>query len=61
MAVLTGIGFTMSLFIGTLAFGDEAHTSAVRLGVIAGSLLSTVIGYTVLYAAGARRSEGALS
>ena len=38
MAVLTGIGFTMSLFIGTLAFGDEAHTSAVRLGVIAGSL-----------------------
>lgn len=40
MAVLTGIGFTMSLFIGTLAFDDEHLLTEVRLGVLAGSLLS---------------------
>ena len=51
MAVLTGVGFTMSLFIGTLAFSDEGQASAVRLGVLAGSLLSAVAGYLVLYIA----------
>ena len=39
MAILTGIGFTMSLFIGTLAFDDEAVLKQVRLGVLAASLL----------------------
>ena len=48
MAVLTGIGFTMSLFIGTLAFAAESRVSAIRLGVLAGSLLSAVVGYAVL-------------
>lgn len=42
MAILTGIGFTMSLFIGTLAFDDEAVLRQVRLGVLAASLLSGV-------------------
>lgn len=48
MAVLCGIGFTMSLFIGELAFDDHATQSAVRLGVLGGSLLSAVTGYLVI-------------
>jgi NhaA family Na+:H+ antiporter len=43
MAILTGIGFTMSLFIGTLAFDDEAILMQVRLGVLAASLLSGIV------------------
>jgi NhaA family Na+:H+ antiporter len=49
VAILGGIGFTMSLFIGTLAFEDNAVREAqVRLGVLAGSILSAVAGYGVL-------------
>ena len=49
VAVLGGIGFTMSLFIGSLAFADEATREAeVRLGVLAGSVLSAAVGYFVL-------------
>ncbi len=48
--VLCGIGFTMSLFIGSLAFGDtELHDMFdERLGIIVGSLLSGVTGYGIL-------------
>lgn len=48
MALTTGIGFTMSLFIGTLAFYDAEHQTAVRLGVLLGSLLSGIFAYLVL-------------
>lgn len=48
LACLTGIGFTMSLFIGTLAFEDLARIEAVKLGVLAGSLASGLIGVLVL-------------
>jgi Na+:H+ antiporter, NhaA family len=49
VAILGGIGFTMSLFIGTLAFEDDtAREAQVRLGVLAGSLLSAVAGWMVL-------------
>jgi NhaA family Na+:H+ antiporter len=48
MSLITGIGFTMSLFIGTLAFNDASNQTAVRLGVIIGSLLSGVTGYLLL-------------
>jgi len=48
MSLITGIGFTMSLFIGTLAFEDPQNQTFVRLGVILGSLLSGVIGYSLL-------------
>ncbi len=49
IALLAGIGFTMSLFIGQLAFpGDAALADAVRLGVLGGSLLSAVVGYALL-------------
>jgi NhaA family Na+:H+ antiporter len=47
-ALLAGIGFTMSLFIGTLAFPDAEHAAAVRLGVLSGSILSGLAGYTIL-------------
>ena len=50
VALLAGIGFTMSLFIGTLAFADPTHAAAVRIGVLAGSILSGLLGYAVLRA-----------
>jgi NhaA family Na+:H+ antiporter len=48
VSILGGIGFTMSLFIGTLAFADATHESQVRLGVLVGSLMSALVGYAVL-------------
>ncbi|MEM8988892.1 MAG: Na+/H+ antiporter NhaA [Pseudomonadota bacterium] len=48
VSLLAGIGFTMSLFIGTLAFSDPEHQNAVRLGVLSGSLLSGLAGVLVL-------------
>jgi NhaA family Na+:H+ antiporter len=45
---LAGIGFTMSLFIGTLAWDDGSHAAEIRLGVLVGSLLSAVAGIAVL-------------
>ncbi|MEQ1716668.1 MAG: Na+/H+ antiporter NhaA [Hyphomicrobium sp.] len=47
-SVLAGIGFTMSLFIGLLAFPDPALATYVRLGVLTGSLLSAIAGYLLL-------------
>lgn len=48
LACLAGIGFTMSLFIGGLSFADQAQMNAVRLGVLAGSAVSAIAGYTIL-------------
>ena len=48
VSVLGGIGFTMSLFIGTLAFTTHEAAAEVRIGVLAGSLLSAVAGYMIL-------------
>ncbi len=58
VALLTGIGFTMSLFIGSLAFerGQFDYLAATRVGVLTGSLLSAVLGYIVLSAAIGRSS-----
>jgi NhaA family Na+:H+ antiporter len=60
MAVLTGIGFTMSLFIGTLAFDDEAILTQVRLGVLVASLLSGLVA-ALLFAALSQSNEVAAS
>jgi NhaA family Na+:H+ antiporter len=48
VSILAGIGFTMSLFIGKLAFTDPLLSDEVKLGVLAGSLLSTVWGIVYL-------------
>lgn len=50
VACLAGIGFTMSLFIGTLAFEDPGFAAPVRIGVLAGSIASAIVGYLVLRA-----------
>jgi NhaA family Na+:H+ antiporter len=51
VAIITGIGFTMSLFIGSLAFADPAAVVEMRLGVIGGSALSGLWGLAVLWLA----------
>jgi len=49
IGILTGIGFTMSLFVGNLAFVENVkYLDGVKIGVLSGSLLSTVFGYLLL-------------
>ena len=49
VGILTGIGFTMSLFIGNLAFADYSNNlDGVKIGVLTGSFLSAIIGYFML-------------
>lgn len=58
MALLTGIGFTMSLFIGTLAFTDVLYAAEVRLGVLTASTLSGLCGAAVLLLATRAKKDG---
>ncbi|RUW31814.1 Na+/H+ antiporter NhaA, partial [Mesorhizobium sp. M1E.F.Ca.ET.041.01.1.1] len=63
ISLLCGIGFTMSLFIGLLAFaGDAALQDAVKVGILAGSLVAALFGAAVLLtapaAAGAEEDLG---
>jgi len=49
VGVLAGIGFTMSLFIGNLAFiENNNYMDGVKIGVLTGSLMSTLVGYLLL-------------
>lgn len=48
LSLLCGIGFTMSLFIGSLAFEHSSFDVPIRLGVLTGSILSAVLGYLLL-------------
>lgn len=60
VALLAGIGFTMSLFIGGLAFaGNAARQDEVKVGVLLGSLASALAGYLVLRYAGPKRRTDA--
>lgn len=47
LSILTGLGFTMSLFIGTLAFGQSETAELAKLGVMAGSLVSAVVAIAI--------------
>ncbi len=56
IAVLSGVGFTMSLFIGGLAFADSMnYLSSAKIGIIAGSVISGVIGYLILRFRGSKQ------
>jgi NhaA family Na+:H+ antiporter len=57
VALLAGVGFTMSLFIGTLAFKLETTNNEVRLGVMCGSLLSGLLGLALLRFASKSKME----
>jgi NhaA family Na+:H+ antiporter len=54
VAVLCGIGFTMSLFIGGLAFPDPIYMDEVKVGVLGGSLMSAAMGAAILLIANSR-------
>jgi Na+:H+ antiporter, NhaA family len=56
-ALLCGIGFTMSLFIGALAFQDRALVDAAKLGTLVGSALSVVAAFVVLRLARLRSDD----
>lgn len=58
IAVIAGIGFTMSLFVATLAFNDPALVTSSKLAILVASLLSAVVGLMVI-AAGTRPSRDA--
>ncbi len=56
VSLLCGIGFTMSLFIGGLAFPAQPEADAVKIGVLLGSLLSAIAGVMILRFAGGRKT-----
>lgn len=55
VSVLGGIGFTMALFIGGLAFPDPATQEVVKVGILAASLVSALLGLVLLYTLPARK------
>ena len=57
MSLLAAIGFTMSLFIGNLAFADPVLIDQVKIGVLAGSLMAALAGYFLLKASLSERVE----
>jgi NhaA family Na+:H+ antiporter len=48
ISILGGLGFTMSLFINSLAFTDQALINAAKMGVLIGSVVAGTVGYLVL-------------
>jgi Na+:H+ antiporter, NhaA family len=58
LACLTGIGFTMSLFIGSLAFESATQMDQVKIGVLTGSLVAGLSGFLILRFQGSSRAGG---
>jgi len=59
VSIVTGIGFTVALFIAALAFGDDARLlNDAKLGILLGSIASGLVGYVVLRAAPSRAEAG---
>ncbi|MEQ1689050.1 MAG: Na+/H+ antiporter NhaA, partial [Sphingopyxis sp.] len=58
IALLCGIGFTMSLFIGGLAFTLPVLVDEAKIGTLMGSLIAAIIGYALLRAAPLHRDHG---
>ena len=48
VSLLCGVGFTMSLFVGELAFDTREYAESVRMGVIMGSVAAAILGYVIL-------------
>jgi len=59
LSLLAGIGFTMSLFIGGLSFETPEVMNLVRLGVLTGSVIAAIPGYTILYMAAPKPAPAA--
>lgn len=59
LSLLAGIGFTMSLFIGGLSFENPEVMNLVRLGVLTGSVIAAITGYTTLYLAAPKPAPAA--
>jgi NhaA family Na+:H+ antiporter len=55
-AIICGVGFTMSIFIADLAFGDSAALDSAKISILAASLLSLLAGFAALWAFSIRRS-----
>jgi Na+:H+ antiporter, NhaA family len=57
VAAVCGVGFTMCLYIASLAFDTEAQENAAKIGVLVGSLLSGMVGYVALRGASRQSAE----
>ena len=57
VSILTGIGFTMSLFIGTLAFDDPDVLAQARLSILVASAFAALLGYFVLKMLATKRAQ----
>ncbi len=60
VSILCGIGFTMSLFVGSLAYdpASSAYAGADRMGILTGSILAALIGYAVMAASSRKAPQG---